>query len=119
MSKSESLNSYNNDNERDLIINQLKDQIYEEEQKINNLICVEEYNTILKEENENLKNELNKIINDYEYLKVGFEKLLDNNKIIQNENKKLLSQINDLEIENLKLENDNIEIKTLFDNCQK
>ena len=87
MSKSESLNSYNNDNERDLIINQLKDQIYEEEQKINNLICVEEYNTILKEENENLKNELNKIINDYEYLKVGFEKLLDNNKIIQNENK--------------------------------
>ena len=119
MSKSESLNSYNNDNERDLIINQLKDQIYEEEQKINNLICVEEYNTILKEENENLKNELNKIINDYEYLKVGFEKLLDNNKIIQNENKKLLSQINDLEIENLKLENENIEIKTLFDNCQK
>ena len=111
MSKSESLNSYNNDNERDLIINQLKDQIYEEEQKINNLICVEEYNTILKEENENLKNELNKIINDYEYLKVGFEKLLDNNKIIQNENKKLLSQINDLEIENLKLENENIEIK--------
>ena len=58
MSKSESLNSYNNDNERDLIINQLKDQIYEEEQKINNLICVEEYNTILKEENENLKNQL-------------------------------------------------------------
>ena len=138
MQKIECFCNCHKDDEKNLLINQLKSKIYDAEQRINDLLNIEEYNKELKEENiklieeknnleyelkqvhdfyennisikesientkklinqnlydenENLKNELEKIINDYDYLKVGFEKLLESNKIIQSENKKFISQ---------------------------
>ena len=128
MSENECLNYCHkkNDKEKDLIIFKLKNQIFEVEQKINDLMSVEEYNKKLNEENIKLIKAKNNFEYQFKQSNEFYEKNLydirTENEVIKKDlenqksiNKKLYEENENLKNEITKILNDYEYIKNGFE----
>ena len=126
MSKNECFCDCHNKDEKDSIILQLKNQIFEAEQKLNDLICVEEYNKQLKEENIKLIEEKNsleyQLKQSHDFYEKNITEIRTENEVIKEdlENKKVINRQLYEENENFKFQiekilNDYDYLKTGFE----